>query len=115
MWVRGEYVVVDPPRLLTVTWGFEGHIDLPRGLGQVPPGSSTVEFRFVPDGDDTIVRVRHVGLPTKQAHDAHHFGWVTYLPRLATAIDGVDPGPDPTREFAEALLALDPEAMTTEE
>lgn len=94
--IRGEYVVVDPPRRVVFTWGWESpDMELPRGVREVPPGSTTVEVVFIPDGDDTIVRVRHDGLPGDGAASAHTWGWNLYLPRLQIAAAGGDPGPDP--------------------
>jgi uncharacterized protein YndB with AHSA1/START domain len=83
----GEYVVVDPPRRVVFTWGWEGD-------AQLPPGSSRVEIQLVPDGDGTVVRLTHSGLP--DGTDAAQLeGWRHFLPRLATAASGGDPGPDP--------------------
>ena len=107
VWVRGKYVVVEPPHRLVMTWGFESTLNLPRGLAQVPPGSSTVEFRFVPDGDGTIIRVRHRGLPSEEAHFAHELGWNSYLPRLAALWEGSDPGEQPVSAMAETLYGRD--------
>lgn len=84
---RGEYVELDPPRRVVVTWGWEGGQD-------VPPGSSTVEFDLEPDGDGTIVRLTHRDLPPDSV-EIHGQGWANYLPRLAVAAAGGDPGPDP--------------------
>lgn len=48
--VRGEYLRVEPPRRVVVSWGFVGSDDL-------PAGASTVEFRL------TRVRGGHEGRP----------------------------------------------------
>ena len=107
VWARGEYLAVEPPHRLLLTWGWEGNLDLPHTLQGVPPGSSTVEFRFVPDGDGTIIRVRHTGLPTEDAGWAHRLGWDSYLPRLVAILAGDDPGEDPMRTVAAALYDRD--------
>ena len=108
VWTRGSYVVVDRPERIVITWGFESNgPSLPRGLAQVPVASSTVEFTFRADGQDTIIRVRHSGLPTEEAQWAHEQGWRTYLPRLETLRAGGDPGEDPVMELGEALFARD--------
>src|SRR5712692_3597316 len=60
----------------------------------LPPGSSTVEVTLVPDGDGTIVRLRHGGLPDDNWREQHVGGWGRYLDRLAVAASGGDPGPD---------------------
>jgi uncharacterized protein YndB with AHSA1/START domain len=113
VWVSGEYLVVDPPDRILLSWGFESTIELPSGLAQVPAGSTTVEFSFVVDGDGTIVRVRHMGLPSEEAHWAHGLGWKRYLPRLATVLGGGDPGPDPVIENAAVLYAGPPGASAS--
>jgi uncharacterized protein YndB with AHSA1/START domain len=82
----GEYVEVDPPRRVVFTWGWEGD-------EQVPPGSSTVTIDLIPEGDATIVRLTHSGLP-EGAGAAQLAGWEHFLPRLATVAAGGDPGPD---------------------
>jgi uncharacterized protein YndB with AHSA1/START domain len=84
--VRGEFVEVDPPRRVVFTWGWEG--------GPLPPGSTTVEVDLTPDGDGTIVRLTHRGLP-EEAKSEHAAGWEHFLPRLASVAAGVDPGADP--------------------
>jgi len=79
--VRGEYVEVDPPHRVVFTWGFEGN----EGL---PPGTSRVEITLVPDGEATIVRLRHTGLPDEELRSQHEAGWQLYLGRLAAAAAG---------------------------
>lgn len=111
--VRGSYVEVDPPRRLVFTWGWESTVEMPAGIGEVPAGSSTVEITFTPDGAGTLLRLVHSGLPTEVAFNVHGFGWGLYLGRLATALAGGDPGPepltasDPYLEFAR-LAGLNP-------
>ncbi|HEX8743453.1 MAG TPA: SRPBCC family protein [Thermoleophilaceae bacterium] len=85
----GEFVEIDPPRRLVYTWGWE-HEGSP-----VPPGSSTVEFELVPQGAGTRLRLRHRDLPGAEEAASHRRGWEHYLPRLAVAAGGGDPGPDP--------------------
>lgn len=83
----GEYLVVDPPGLLVYTWGWEND-------ELVPPGSSTVEITLRSDGDETILVLRHAGLPTDPMAASHREGWERYLDRLVAAATGEDPGPD---------------------
>jgi uncharacterized protein YndB with AHSA1/START domain len=92
---RGEYVVVDPPNRVVFTWGWEGD-DAP-----TPPGTSTVEVTFTPDGDGTLVRLVHTGLPSPESAEAHGRGWDQYMPRLAIAVAGGDPGEDPNHNPEE--------------
>jgi uncharacterized protein YndB with AHSA1/START domain len=85
---RGEFVEIDPPHRLVYTWGWE------EGVSPVSPGTSTVEFELTPDGEGTLLRFRHFGLPSAEAAESHAHGWDHYLDRLATAAAGGDPGRD---------------------
>ncbi|TMD01236.1 MAG: SRPBCC domain-containing protein, partial [Chloroflexi bacterium] len=53
--IRGEYLEVDPPRRVVVSWGMAGAVDL-------PPGSSRVEFVLRPTPSGTNLSLRHTGL-----------------------------------------------------
>ena len=86
--MSGRYVEVDPYRRIELTWGWE------QELLAVPPQSTAVEVSFTPDGDATTVRLAHRRLPPASV-DFHRAGWQHYLPRLATAAAGGDPGSDP--------------------
>ncbi len=92
---RGEFVEIVPPSKVLVSFGWEGQ-EAGRGEHGVPPGSSRVEVTLEPDGDGTLVRLRHYDLP-EQARDMHGQGWELYLGRLAIAASGGDPGPDPNQ------------------
>jgi uncharacterized protein YndB with AHSA1/START domain len=87
----GEYVELDPPRRVVFTWGWEGG-------SPVPPGASTVEVELTPDGDGTLLRLTHRDLPDEEV-EQHADGWDHFLPRLATAAPGGDPGPDPMSQM----------------
>jgi uncharacterized protein YndB with AHSA1/START domain len=91
---RGEYVAVEPPDRVVFTWGWEGQESGPHA---VAPGSSRVEISLQPDGDGTIVRLRHFDLP-EESLEIHGQGWDLYLGRLAVVAAGGDPGPDPTAQ-----------------
>ena len=95
----GVYLEVDPPRRVCFTWGWEGPMPLDDGQVEVPPGTSTVEVDLRADGDETVVRLRHGGLPTLAAHRFHSWGWTLTLERLAAAAVGDDAGPNPFAEF----------------
>ncbi len=86
----GEYLEVVAPERIVFTWGWEGS-------ATIPPGSSTVEVTLTPDGDATLVHLRHSGLPGDAEPD-HRDGWTHYVSRLAVAAAGGDPGPDPQRK-----------------
>ena len=58
----------------------------------VSPGSTRVEVTFEPEGAGTLLILRHFDLPADE-HEMHSGGWNFYLPRLATAASGGDPGP----------------------
>ncbi len=82
----GEYVEVDRPNRVVFTWGWEGS-------EHVPPASSTVTITLTEDGDETVVELRHDGLPGGQ-DDAHGRGWTYFLGRLVAVSEGRDPGPN---------------------
>lgn len=86
---RGEFVEIDPPHRLVYTFGWENRVS------EVVPGSSTVEFELIPNGESTIVQFRHYDLPTSDSSARHGHGWDHYLGRLAVAAAGGDPGVDP--------------------
>lgn len=74
----GHYVEVVPDSRVSFTWGWEGEVP-------PEPGSSTVEVDLLPDGDATIVRLTHRGLP-EEAREIHGHGWDRFLPLLAEAV-----------------------------
>ena len=90
---RGEFVEIEAPSRVVFTWGWEGQQS---GEHAVPPGSSRVEVDLIPDGDGTLVRLRHLDLP-EQSREIHGQGWDLYLGRLSKAAAGEDPGADPNR------------------
>ena len=92
---RGEYVEVEAPSRVVFTWGWEGQ-DAGAGEHAVPTGSSRVEVDLTPDGDGTLVRLRHLDLP-EQSREIHGQGWDLYLGRLAKAAAGENPGRDPNQ------------------
>ncbi|MBI4202212.1 MAG: SRPBCC domain-containing protein [Chloroflexi bacterium] len=84
----GRYHEVVPNTRVVFTWGWEGE------GSPVPPGSTTLEITLTPQGNGTLVRLRHLGLP-EPAQEQHQAGWIHYLERLAAIASGGDPGPDP--------------------
>ncbi|HUK69887.1 MAG TPA: SRPBCC domain-containing protein [Streptosporangiaceae bacterium] len=89
--VRGEYLEVDPPHRVVVSWGMAGSDDL-------PPGYSRVEFTLTATADGTRLDLVHTGLPDSRA-PGHAKGWAHYLARLQASAGGLrtgtDQGPDP--------------------
>jgi uncharacterized protein YndB with AHSA1/START domain len=86
--VEGQYVVVDRPQRLVITWGR-------RGSRELPPGASTLEVSFVAEGDGTRVSIVHHGLPPSEA-GRHALGWKHYLARLHELGSGREPEPHVT-------------------
>lgn len=82
----GRVVEVVENIRVVFTWGWE------QGP-PVPPGTTTVTIELVPDGDGTLIRLTHEGLPAEQV-DIHRHGWEHYASRLAAVADGRDPGPN---------------------
>lgn len=82
----GTYTEITPFTRIVFTWGWEN--------SPIPPGSTTVEVDLTPDGDGTLLRLRHRGLAGVTAEE-HAMGWDHYLPRLAEIAAGGDPGADP--------------------
>ena len=72
---------------MVFTFGWEGD------GAPIAPGSSRVEITLAPDGDGALVTLRHYDLPSEM-QDVDAEGWDHYMPRLALAAVGQDPGPD---------------------
>lgn len=103
--LRGEYLELDPPKRIVLSWGVEmSGADLPDGAAELLPGSTLIEVVFVPDGDSTIVRIRHSGLPTEAASTFTGTGWGVYVERIAAVAEGRDPGPDPLAAAVAAIM-----------
>jgi uncharacterized protein YndB with AHSA1/START domain len=77
----GEYQQVDPPRRLVMTWGWDGH-------PTVPPGSTTVEITLTPEQGATVLRLRHLGLPSEEERRSHRDGWQQYTRHLGKVSAG---------------------------
>jgi uncharacterized protein YndB with AHSA1/START domain len=87
MTAEGEFVELVPDVRVVFTWGWVNHPDL-------PPGSTTVEIVLSEVRTGTRVILTQRPLPEGE-WDRHQVGWLHYLPRLAKASAGEDPGPDP--------------------
>lgn len=84
--IRGEYLHVEYPHRVVVSWGMAGSEAL-------PAGSSTVEFKLTAVSHGTRVDLTHSELPDTEVR-GHAHGWRHFLPRLALTAAGVDAGPD---------------------
>jgi uncharacterized protein YndB with AHSA1/START domain len=86
----GEFIEVDPPHRLVWTWGWTEE-----SQSRVAPGSTRIEVELEADGDGTLLRFTHGGLPDADATGTHAHGWDHYLERLEVVARGDDPGRDP--------------------
>lgn len=77
---RGSFLEVDPPRRVTITWGFIESNEL-------PPGASTVSFELTRTSNGTRLEVVHTDLPDGEV-PGHAEGWAHFLPRLTRAATG---------------------------
>lgn len=87
--IRGEYLHVEPPRRVVVSWGMAGSETL-------PAGASRVEFTLTPTSTGTRVELTHSELPDLEVR-GHADGWAHFLPRLGVAGAGGDAGADDWR------------------
>jgi uncharacterized protein YndB with AHSA1/START domain len=90
--MRGEYVELVPYRRIVFTLGWEAA----EGAPPVPPGSSTVTITLADDGGDTILTLRHTGLPPATG-GMHEVGWSHFLPFLAAAAERLGAPPSERR------------------
>ena len=82
VWVRGAYLVVEPPVRLVLAFEFAdaaGHSQSREGFA----GSSRVEVSLEPDGEGTAMTVRHTGLARDQGETE---GWRQGFERLDTLL-----------------------------
>ena len=101
----GAFAEVVRPNLVVFTWGFaddEAAAHTKHAPGEAPPGdgamlagSTRVAVTLADEDGGTRVTLRHENLPSEELRAAHDVAWNTYLPRLAVAAAGGDPGPDP--------------------
>ena len=77
----GQVLEIDEPHRLELGWGWEAEGDA------TPPGSSRVEVTLTPDGDGTLLRLRHGGL-APEAVEGHAVGWDQFLPGLVSVAEG---------------------------
>ena len=83
---RGKFTEVIPVHRLAYTFGWDTREN-------VPPGSSLIEIDLIEEGDGTLLRMTHSGLPDAEEVASHTEGWTHYLARLAIAVAGGVPRP----------------------
>jgi uncharacterized protein YndB with AHSA1/START domain len=90
--MRGEFVELVPHELIVFSFGW----DPTEGAPAIPAGSTLVEVTLTADGDDTILALRHSGIPAAHVED-HVSGWRHFLTVLG-AVAGREGLAAPMRE-----------------
>jgi uncharacterized protein YndB with AHSA1/START domain len=88
--IRGQFVRVERPRLIELTWGQAGN-------AAMPPGATRLRVTFEAKGSLTRVELEHSGLTPVEAAK-HAIGWPHFIARLAVAAGGKEPGIDPWKD-----------------
>jgi len=83
--MRGEVVELVPYERFVFTFGWEKSNLAP----EIVPGSTVVEVTFVEEAGDTVMTLRHTGLP-RTLIDSHHAGWGHHLPLLIAAVEAAN-------------------------
>ena len=78
--MRGEYLELVPYERIEFSFGWDPHDQDPA----VPPGSTQVEITLAAVDGDTVMTLRHTGIPIDEL-DRHDGGWAHFLAQLATA------------------------------
>jgi uncharacterized protein YndB with AHSA1/START domain len=85
--IRGEYLRIERPRLLELTWGQLGN-------DAMPPGTTRVLITLMHENEGTRLSLEHSGLVVDEAAK-HAIGWPHFIERLAILARGANPGRDP--------------------
>ena len=80
--MSGEYAELVPYERLVFSFGWEPT----DGAPTIPPGGSRVEVTLIEDAGDTILTLRHTGIPDAFA-ELHASGWSHILPLLVAAVE----------------------------
>jgi uncharacterized protein YndB with AHSA1/START domain len=78
--MRGEYLELVPYERLVFSFGWEPTNNSPA----IAPGESRVEVTLIEDSGDTVLTLRHTGIPAAAA-ERHADGWSHFLPLLTAA------------------------------
>jgi uncharacterized protein YndB with AHSA1/START domain len=76
----GTFLELVPHTRIVFSFGWE----TADGIPPIAPGTTTVEIALVADADDTVLSLRHDGLPAAEI-DEHRSGWSRFLGVLAEA------------------------------
>jgi uncharacterized protein YndB with AHSA1/START domain len=76
----GTYQLIDRPRVLEFTW--RSHA--------TNQADSVVRVTFEPDGDATVVQIRHERLPDGETARNHSEGWTEILGQLERKMTGME-------------------------
>ena len=103
--MRGSFIELVPHSKVVWSWGWET-----LGTSQTPPGASTVEITLEPEGDGTLLKLRHTGLRSEELA-AHGAGWDMFVVNIAKAVAGEAVEPmtgdlTPAEEYASQLNTL---------
>ena len=85
--MRGEFVELVPYERLVFSFGWEPT----DGAPAIAPGGSRVEVTLIEDAGDTIMTLRHTGIPDALAA-LHASGWSNILPLLVAAVAAKETG-----------------------
>jgi uncharacterized protein YndB with AHSA1/START domain len=103
--MRGTFLELVPHSRVVWSWGWES-----LGTEESRPGDSTVEFSLEPEGEGTLLKIRHSGLGAHEL-ESHGGGWDWFMVRIKAAAAG-EPveqmgGPlNAAEEFASQLNTL---------
>lgn len=78
--IRGEFLIVDPPRRLSMSWRWQGNED--------DTGSSELELTLRPIPEGTELTLTHTKLRDEQIRESHTEGWNGALDKLETMFVG---------------------------
>ena len=76
----GEYLELQPFERLVFSFGWQPA----EGVPAIAPGASRVEVTLIEDAGDTLLTLRHTGIPDALA-ELHASGWSRELPLLVAA------------------------------
>lgn len=80
----GVYLEVDKPTTLIFTWEIENQ----SCQGSVGHKATTiVELNFIPQGQTTLLQLKHEKLPDDVAFNGHRFGWMSSFDSLSTLLE----------------------------